>query len=87
MNFSKHAKVRSKQRGVPSDNIELILRFGRRTRKPGDAWEYALGKKEKNKAVAYLKYLIQTLDKAGGQAVLVSHDQTEVITMYHLKGA
>ena len=41
MNISKHAVVRSQQRGIPTDDIDLIMQFGKPQYKPGGAIEYS----------------------------------------------
>jgi hypothetical protein len=84
MRLSKHASVRSRQRGFPVDCISLIINFGTPIRRPGDALEYRLRKKDKVKVINYYKHQIQLLDKAAEKAVLVSGDTAEIITVYNL---
>jgi len=84
MKISKHAKIRSQQRGIPENFIDLILAHGSHTRKPGNAFEYRVNPKDKNRIISILKHLIHEVEKLPQKAVLVSNDG-EVITVYHLK--
>lgn len=74
MNMSDHARARSRQRGIPIDNMEIILSYGTPIKKKGKATEYRFLEKD-------AKRLIQKFDKLVGKAVLVSDDET-VITTY-----
>jgi hypothetical protein len=74
MNVTKHAKARSRQRGIPLENLDIILSFGTPIFKKGGATEFRLLKKDAKK-------LIQQFDKLIGKAVLVSEDGT-IITTY-----
>jgi hypothetical protein len=80
---SKHSVVRAKQRGIPKDTLEFILHHGFPERKPGNALEYKLLKKEKTRILWELKQQIKLVEKSAGKAVLVGDDGT-VITVYHL---
>lgn len=84
MKISKHAIIRFKQRGIPSDLLEVILLFGNATKRPGNVWEVRLGKAGKSKALMHLKYLIQGLDKLGHKAILLDDEMTEIITAYNI---
>jgi len=83
MNISKHAVVRSQQRGIPKDDIDLIMQFGKPQYKPGGAIEYSVTNKDRNRMTIHLKHLINNLDKIANKAVLVIENQ--VITVYHKK--
>ena len=83
MKISKHAKKRIQQRGIPENSIELILEYGSPIRKPSDAYEYKVHKKEKNRIISNLKHLINIVETLPQKAVLVSND-CEVITVYHI---
>ena|GEM_PF-2948590 len=82
MDLSQHAFVRSKQRGISFDMIDLILTFGSGERRPGDAVEYRLNKRDRARIIANLKRQIQVIEKAARKAVLVSNDGA-VITTYN----
>lgn len=84
MQVSKHAIVRSKQRGIPSELIKLIVDFGVAEKKPGDTLEYRLRKKDKEKLIKYYKRKIQLLDNINSKAVLVNSNTDEIITVYNL---
>lgn len=63
MDISKHAKIRSQQRGVPRDEIDSIIQFGKPQCKPGGAIEYTVSKRDRNRMIIHLKHLINHLDK------------------------
>ena len=77
MELSKHAAVRKQQRGFQADDFELIMHFGTCIRRPGNAIEYQMGKKNE-------KHLVQALDRVKGKSILVSEDGETVITVYNL---
>jgi hypothetical protein len=86
MSPTKHAKVRFQQRGITSEVVDLILRFGKPVRKPGNLMEYRMGWKDRNDAVTLLKRQIQRIDKTLNKAVLIDEDSEEIITAYALHG-
>ncbi len=55
MELSRHARVRSKQRGISFDIIDLILGLGSGERRPGDAVEYRLNKRDRARIITNLK--------------------------------
>jgi len=73
MKESKHAKIRSQQRGFKAGDAALILEYGIPKKRPGNAIEYRL---EKNR--------IQSLNRVQNKAVLVSQSG-EIITVYAIK--
>lgn len=84
MHLSKHAEIRSQQRAIPKDYIDMIMEYGTSTRKPGNAFEYTLHKKSRDRVISHLKHLITVVDKCTKKAVLVDADNTQVITVYNL---
>jgi hypothetical protein len=82
MEKTLHSLVRCRQRGIAETNIDLILAIGTMVRKPGDAFEYFVTKKDKQKAVDFLKQCIQNLDRLDGKAIIVDKTGTTVITAY-----
>jgi hypothetical protein len=85
MQLSKHAKTRSQQREIPKDYIEMIMEYGTPTRKPGNALEYKLHKKNRDRVISHLKHLIAVVDKCTKKAVLVDADSDcDIITVYNL---
>jgi hypothetical protein len=84
MQLSKHAKTRSQQRAIPKDYIEMIMEFGTPIRKPGNAFEYKIHKKSRDRVISHLKHLITLVDKCTKKAVLVDADNDcDVITVYN----
>lgn len=83
MRLSVHSMVRSQQRGIPLDMIEIILRFGTPEKRPGNVLGYRLRKRDKARIVSSLKRQIQRIEKAAAKAVLVAEDGT-VITAYNV---
>lgn len=63
MNVSQHAAIRSQQRGISSDCINLIINFGTVAKRPGGALEYRFRKKDKANVIKHYKHQIQLLDK------------------------
>jgi hypothetical protein len=84
MKTSKHASERLQQRGIPKDYIDMILQYGTSVRKPGNALEYRLYKKDKDKIVKHYKHLIHLLDKCTTKAVVVDSNMEEIVTVYNV---
>jgi hypothetical protein len=84
MKVSSHATKRSQQRGIPKDYIDLILEYGTPVRRQGDALEYRLHKKDRDRLVKHLKHLINSVDRCSNKAVLVDSDMQEIVTVYNL---
>jgi len=83
MKTTRHAEIRSKQRGIPAALVETILEHGQPVRKPGGAWEYRLTKRDIEQRIAELKKEIQLIEKSADKGVLLSEDGA-VVTVYHL---
>lgn len=83
METTKHAQARSQQRGIPKGQIEMILEFGTPHDRPGNAIEYVITKKDKEKALRHFKKKIQQIDKAGNKGVLISRGDDTIITVYN----
>ena len=85
MELSKHAEIRFQQRSIPKDYIDMIMEYGTPTRKPGNAFEYKLHRKSRDRVISHLKHLITVVDKCTKKAVLVDADNVcDVITVYNL---
>lgn len=84
MQLSNHAEGRAQKRGFTRDLIYLIESFGTKRRRPGNAWEIMITKKEKRILLKKLKNKrwIQALDKISGKILLISDDDT-LITAYN----
>ena len=80
---SKHSEIRSQQRGIPFEMMDVILEHGVKSRRPGGVWEYRITKKGKNETIRRLKHQINLVEKSTGKAVLLANDDRTVITVYH----
>jgi hypothetical protein len=74
MELSKHAEIRSQQRLVPKDCIDMIMKYGTPTRKAGKALEFKLHGKSRDRVISHLKHLITIVDRCTNKAVLVYAD-------------
>jgi glutamine phosphoribosylpyrophosphate amidotransferase len=81
MNFTKHARERSCQRGITHDEIALILQYGKNRIKSGGAFEIGIKNKEKNELIVKLKKIINKVEKIQNKRVLIIDDS--IITVYH----
>jgi len=81
MHLTKHAKERSRQRGITHDEIALILQYGKKRNKPGGAFEIGIKNKEKNELIVKLKKTINKVEKIQNKRVLIIDDS--IITVYH----
>ena len=84
MEITNHAEIRSQQRGISQDQIDFILSFGKKYRRPGGALEYKLRRRDKSKIISELKKQIHLVEKCVDKAVLIKGDRKMVITTYHL---
>ena len=83
MKMSRHALVRSKQKGIPSDLIDIILQFGTPVKRPGNVLEIQIKKKDKNEIIKHLKWLIHSVEKGANKAILADISLKEIVTVYH----
>ncbi len=74
MKVSKHACIRMQQRGIPEAVTDMLIEYGASVRRSGNALEFAFKKKEVIGAIASLKHMIITLQKAINKAALISGD-------------
>ena len=82
--LSEHAERRCQQRGFQTAHIEILIKYGQKHRKPGNAYEVTFTKKcEKKMSRRDKKENCQTLDKIKNKAVLLDGDLKEVITVYN----
>ena len=86
MYITKHAEASIQQRGFTNDLIYLIKSFGSKRRRPSNAWEIMITKKEKRILSKKLKNKrwIQVLDKVSGKILLISPDDS-LISAYNKK--
>ena len=80
MNLTKHATIRSKQRGITNDVLAVIKNLGRTDYTPGGAMKIFLGNKEYARAVYELKKIMKLLDRAKGGSIVIVEDN--IVTVY-----
>jgi hypothetical protein len=83
MNFTqtKHAQIRSAQRGFTPVMQDIILSFGEPVRRQGGLTEYHLTRKAVGK-------IYQAMDKAKHKCVLLDEASGEIVTVYNkMRGA
>ena len=76
MQYTEHAKIRMKQRGVSDKDLQLVLEVGEHF---GDG--YAMTNKAIDEYQQKLKKQLQRLDHLRGHYIVVSNDS--LITTYH----
>jgi len=83
MQISKHADARARQRGIPRDYVNLILKHGTMKKKPGKAFEIQIRTKDKNRIIQDIKKLINAVERCSKKAVLIDSKMETVITLYN----
>jgi len=83
MQMSKHAGERARQRGIPGDYVDIILKHGTVKERPGRAFEVQINKKDKNRIIQDLKKLISAIERCSKKAVLIDSSMETVITLYN----
>ncbi|MDY6832130.1 MAG: hypothetical protein SWC96_09890 [Thermodesulfobacteriota bacterium] len=84
MHLTNHARTRTQQRGFNKKHVDLILNYGSPRIKPGNAIEYYIGRKEKNRLIEQMRQKIKLLESCADKAVLVDSAADTVITTYNL---
>lgn len=84
MTYTRHAKERCQERGIPLSLVELIVRFGTPREQPDGTCKYELRERDRNAAVRQLRQKLQHLEEAPGKVVVTGRE--EVITVYHDHG-
>lgn len=84
MQLSEHAKIRSQQRVIPNDYIEMILEYGTYIKKPGSALEIKIKKKDKENIIKHLKRLIYLIEKCSKKGLLIDENMKTILTLYNL---
>ena len=82
MEITKHAKVRSQQRGIPASVIDLIMQYGKPKKAPGKALQYEVHGETIPQLQSRLKGLLQQVEKLKNTVVVVAEDGS-IITVYH----
>ncbi len=85
MNASEHAMARCQQRGIPSSLLDVVLKHGTETPKPGGVVEYQLRKVTCGQLKAEYKRQIHELERAECLVVVMGTDGT-IVTVYHRTG-
>jgi len=80
MDFTKHAKKRSRQRGLNSFILDIISTYGRVENAPGGATQIFFGKKEAQNIFQEIKAFMQMVSKATGGTLILKDDR--IITAY-----
>ena len=81
MRTSTHAKARMKQRGIATEDINLILEHGDAIPRPGSATEFFIAQDKASALSKGYRKIADALEKVRGKAVLLSADGT-IITAY-----
>jgi hypothetical protein len=84
MRYSKHALIRSQQRGISVEQAEVIVTYGRPFRKPGGAHCARLSSRTRNQLIEYHRRQIRLIESAGGKDVIFDED-TVITIQHHLK--
>lgn len=84
MRISKHAIRRCSQRGIPEKVLGIIQIAGAPVRKPGNAYEIAIRRADREVIIAKLHHLIRDIERTAGKAVLTDKNG-DVITVYNLR--
>lgn len=82
MKISKHAEIRSSQRGISSEEIDIILLYGHKSKKK-KAYEYYIPNKEIERQLRHYKHMMKLLESVFNKSVLVDNKKEDIITTYH----
>jgi len=83
MILTKHALIRSKQRGISKEVIRIVAQNGKLTPRPGGAVGYEITKREANEIIRGLRRLIHYVEKAPRVRLIAPSDQPDlIITVY-----
>lgn len=80
MKRTKHAEIRSQQRSLPLEVLEVVMKHGRVSNAPGGIYKLFLGNKECANAINDLKEAMKTLERAKGGTIILGENQ--VVTVY-----
>lgn len=82
MRYSRHASIRSQQRGIPTSVIELIVEYGTAKPQSDGTCVFELRPRDKKAAVQQFRQSLQHLESASGKKVVVGGENT-VVTVFH----
>ena len=80
MTFTRHAKERCQERGIPLQVAELIVEFGTVCTPADETCRYELRQRDKEAAIRQLRQKLQDLEKSSGKVVVLGGDR--IITAY-----
>lgn len=80
MRLSKHAQIRSQQRSLPLQALEVVMKHGKVSHAPGGVCKIFFGNKECALAIGELKTLMKVIERAKGGNIVMGNGQ--VITVY-----
>nr|WP_284055913.1 DUF4258 domain-containing protein [Thermalbibacter longus] len=75
--MTAHARVRARQRGIPEQDVSLVITYGRRCY-ARDALYYFFGRREARREAARLGAMVERL-----QGIVVVVEDGCVVTVYH----
>lgn len=81
MVYTRHAKERCQERGIPLSVADLIVQFGTSHEQPDGTCKYVLRERDRKAAICQLRQKLQHLEEATEKAVVTGSE--EVITVYH----
>lgn len=82
MEWSQHARARSRQRSIPEECVDLILKYGTARRRSGRTFEVQIKRRDKDRIIQKLKKMIDLVEKSSRKAVLVDGQMKTIITLY-----
>ena len=80
--ITKHAQIRSKQRGIPREAIDLIVLYGIAEKAPGNSTRRYLNKLAMDQRIHELKQEIQMIERLKRIRCIVSNGTETIITTY-----
>jgi hypothetical protein len=86
MRITKHASRRLQQRGITISQVEFILLYGAKDRRPGDAYRLRITRKTIKSKNLYKEVCSrQILDNISNIGLILDKNIDTVITGYHIK--
>ena len=82
-NFTQHAKIRMKQRGINRDAISMLEEFGKPSYGVGGVQVVSLTRKKRDRLIREYKRKILLIEKASKLKIIKNNDI--IITVYHRK--
>ena len=81
MQYSKHAKKRTQQRGIPASIVNMVIEYGEPESAPGNAYRYEVSKSVIPRLQKRVKSLLHEIEQLKGKVVVVSKDGI-ILTTY-----